>query len=541
MKIALAYLTFVAFVPFALLVMRRMALAEGAAISVLVGSIMLPEFIAIDLPVVPPIDKEYLTYLTTLVGAVLFHRRAVLSARPGTGGELIVLALFVANVATAMKNGQPMFDEGKLEDALGPYWIAATTVDDVLTIAVPYFVGRALFRSIDDAYVFMRTLVVAATGYTLLITFESVMNVPFRVWQFSEVLYGLPARVNMRWGLAQPVVFFDNGLALATFMACATIAASAIAKADLPLPHPLKAFGVPRLPASLARNIVLVGLILARNVAGAVYGVTFFTAYLFAHARLVTMLGVGLAVLACVYPSLRMADVFPYETIVDFAREYDAERARSLEGRFHEEEHVLGQIGDRLWLGWGTYSRIPGAETFGRGEVGLDGWVTIRIGVAGVVGVALYYFVFASAVFRGWMRIGRAPRKGQVLIGALMCMISIRMIDMIINGWWNCLPVFLSGVLAGVAGNAGRKPARSAKASARASTSSRRRPEQGPSRAERREPEPVARGRSGVDAQGEGGETSQRSVSTAELLGVRRPEPDDDGPRRDPRPGKGRR
>ena len=189
MKIAFAYFTFVMFIPFAYLVMRRMERAQAAATVVIVGSILLPEVIAVDLPVVPPIDKEYLTYTSTLVFAFLCHRRALLEARPGTGLEMIVILIFLANIGTAMMNPVPMMDEGRLEDGLGAYWIAAKTADDVLTVFIPFLVGRAMFRSIEDLYVFLKTLVIAATGYTALIVLETVMSVPFRVWQLAQVIY----------------------------------------------------------------------------------------------------------------------------------------------------------------------------------------------------------------------------------------------------------------------------------------------------------------------------------------------------------------
>jgi hypothetical protein len=467
MQLALAYLTLIVFPVFALLVFQRFSRAQAAAIVVLAGSILLPERVAIDFPGIPPFDKEYITYLSALIAAYVFRKRSVLSAQFFRGLEAAVLLIALANIGTAYMNPEPLFDEGVLESGLSLYWVISKTGADILTVAIPFFVGRALFTSLADLYVLMRTMAMAAAAYTGLVALEVLMSIPFRSWQFSQVIFGLPARVNMRWGAAQPVVFFDNGLALATFMAIALIASAAIAKAGLPLPRMGRGAGAPRLGARVIRNLLWVGLLMTRNVAGVVYGSSFLLSYLFMRPRIVLMCGVSLVTLACIYPALRMADLFPYETLVEFARGYDVERARSFEGRFLEEEHVLGQIGDRLWLGWGTISRTPGAETFGRGEQGLDGWWTIRLGSNGIIGVVLYYMMFAIPVFRALPRLRLADRAGQILLGGLICMISVRMIDLIINGWWNCLPVFLAGVLSGVAGNLkrgdrvlGRRPGR---------------------------------------------------------------------------------
>jgi hypothetical protein len=430
---------------FAFAIFKRRPKAQAAAIVVLVGSLLLPERTAIDFPMIPPIDKEYITYLSALIAGFVYRRKAMSRARIGTGLELILVALFFANVATAAMNPDPLLDEGRLEDGLGAYWIAAQTLDDLLLISLPYFVGRALFTSVADLYVLLSMLVASAVGYTGLILVEFLLSIPFRSWQFSSSLFGLPARVNIRWGMTQPVVFFDNGLALATFMAVALIGAAVLVKANVPLQS-----AVTRLNAKVARHLVTAGLLMTLNVAGIVYGLTFLMAHIFLSARRIAFLGLMLTTLAIVYPTLRLVDAFPYQAIVDFAAGYDAERARSLGGRFDEEEHVLGQIGDRLWVGWGNIARTPGAETFGEGEVGLDGFWTIRVGASGILGVGLYYLVMAVPALRAWRALSRVSGPGALMIGGVLCMVSIRMIDLIINGWWNCLPVFLAGVLTGV-------------------------------------------------------------------------------------------
>jgi hypothetical protein len=39
-------------------------------------------------------------------------------------------------------------------------------------------------------------------------------------------------------------------------------------------------------------------------------------------------------------------------------------------------------------------------------------------------------------------------------------MLAVRMIDLLINGWWNCFPVFLAGVLTGVTQGSGERAKR---------------------------------------------------------------------------------
>ena len=166
-----------------------------------------------------------------------------------------------------------------------------------------------------------------------------------------------------------------------------------------------------------------------------------------AAALFLTCLAVG-------YPALRMGGVFPRESIMTLARDFNPERARSLDGRFQEEDHVLKYIGSRIWFGWGTVGRTPGAETFGEGEPGLDGWWTIQLGCRGLVGVMLWLLLLGIPVFQGWRWLGRRSSSysfaDRLFVAALMGILAVRMIDLLINGWWNNLPVFLAGALNGL-------------------------------------------------------------------------------------------
>lgn len=404
----------------------------------------LPEIVAFDLPAIPPLDKEYITYLSVLICGLIFHQSTISTARPGRGLESIVFLLLMSNIGTAIMNPLPLYDEGRWEDGLGPYWVIAQTADDLLTFSLPFFLGRAFFRTYEDLKVLFDVILISGLVYTGLIFIEFVLSIPFVVWQFSYVIYNLPVRPNVRWGLTQPVLFMENGLSLASHMALVVVAASSYVKAGLKPSF---------LSARWNRLISLLGLVLSLNVAGNVYGWTFSLAFAALKRQLLSLGVFLLTVFILTYPLLRLSDAFPYQPLVEFAAQYDEERAFSLEGRFLEEEHVIKYLDERLFFGWGGITRTPGADTFGQGEVGLDGWWTIRLGEGGLVGVMLHYLVLALPVLLAWKRMKYIRSIAmQILVTALMAMIALRMTDLLINGWWNSLPVFLAGVLYGVVG-----------------------------------------------------------------------------------------
>ncbi len=440
----IAMLALLAFVPLALMAFARLPRSTAAAVVMLSGTIFLPEVVGWDLPIFPPFDKEYITCVSALIGALLYQSGSITRARPGFGPEGLIVLMLLANVASASMNTEPMWDEGRLEAGRGVWAVVAQTGDDILAVGLPFFLGRALFTTREDLRVLMTLLATAGLVYTGLILFEVVMSIPFKVFQLSRLIYGIPMRPQWRWGVIQPVVFMDNGLAVATFMAPALLAGAALAKARLPL------FRIGSKPAV---GILWFGLLMTRNVAGNVYGAVLTLATAIVSSRALAIIAFSLMSFVCIYPALRIADVFPNRELVAFATDFDAERARSLEGRFDEEDHVLEPIDDRLWFGWGTYERIPGAETFGEGEPGLDGWWVIRLGSNGIAGVALHYAMFAVPVLLAGRRFRRFGKRDAALLAALMAIVALRATDLLINGWWDSLPVFFAGALYGLSGS----------------------------------------------------------------------------------------
>lgn len=124
----------------------------------------------------------------------------------------------------------------------------------------------------------------------------------------------------------------------------------------------------------------------------------------------------------------------------------------SFEGRFLEEDFVFDGLGSRLWFGWGMFDRIPGAITFGVGEVGLDSFLVIRTGLTGILGVELVFLFLMVPIWVTWKRLRFiANRESQFLLVGLMLCVAARMTDFLLNGLWNCLPFFLAGALYGIA------------------------------------------------------------------------------------------
>jgi len=451
-----ASLVLIAFVPFAVFLFGRWPRAVAAAVVALAGSALLPEGVGFKLPVLGMMEKENITYIALLIGALVHQSRAIQSAGAGTGPEMLLAPIALATIGTVLVNGSAVWDEGRLEPGLGAYDVVLKTIFEFFKLFLPFFLGRALFRTREDLRALLLAMAGAGVVYTGLILIEVGLSIPFRVFQLSYVLYGFSAGVSYRWGVIQPIIFMEHGLSVATFMAACLLAVVGLQNARIALPFI-------RVKLQLVWAVVYVGLVLSRNVAGITYGTSLSGLMMFTSPKTVARVAVVLSLLVISYPALRMWGLFPFEQILELAGRFDEERERSLEGRFYEEEYVIELMGDRFLWGWGNISRVPGAEGLGGWEAGgyeggLDGYWVIEFGIHGAVGLELRLALLLLPVFAAWRKLGRlGSKKEQQLLAALMAIIAMRAVDLLPNGWWNNLPVFLSGALWGLARNMGNE------------------------------------------------------------------------------------
>lgn len=454
-----AHIALLVFLPVAIWIFSRLPRAQATAVVVLSGSLLLPEQLAFDLPAVPPLGKEHITYLSLLVAALIYARGSVIAARPGWGLEALVVAMIAADIGTVLENPGAIWDEGRLEPGLVAYDVVSQGSQDILQLGLPFFLGRALFRTREDLRSLLVMLGAAGLVYTGLIAIEVVLSIPFNVFQLSFLLYGFSSGASFRWGVIQPLVFMDHGLSVATYMASSVLAVAGLAKARM------QVFGV---RAKVSMPLLLAGLVMCRNVAGVIYGATFGLFIAFVRPQALARISVIAALLVVVYPALRMAGYFPAEKILEIAGDFDEERERSLRGRFEEEEYVLALMGERMGFGWGNISRVPGAEGLGGWEAGgfeggIDGYWVIRLGTHGAVGLELRLALLVLPVLVAWRRLRRLrSQREAALLAALMAIVAMRTLDLLPNGWWNDLPVFLAGALYGLSGGLlrAKRPAR---------------------------------------------------------------------------------
>jgi hypothetical protein len=136
---------------------------------------------------------------------------------------------------------------------------------------------------------------------------------------------------------------------------------------------------------------------------------------------------------------------------VDFSATIDHERAASLKFRFDNEDLLLEKALERPWFGWGGNARYRVINEQGIDVSVTDGAWIILLGAYGIVGFSARFALLLLPIIMALRQVGRMNPERQVILAGIALMATIYTVDLLPNGLFNELPLFLSGVVAGLA------------------------------------------------------------------------------------------
>jgi len=435
-----AFLTIalVAFLPVALLCFRGMPAPVAGLTAILVGELFLPSTGDIDLPGLPKLDKDLMIYLDVLVAMLLFARPRLMAARPGRSLELLGVLVAIGGIGTALTNPDALVYGPTVLPGMTIGEVPTAFVADLLACAVPFLLGRALVRDARDLTRLFTALVLAGMAYSLLGWVEIRLSPQMHRWVYGVIPFGFATAT--RFGGYRPVVFLRSGLAYAIWIVTVFLAAITLWRARLP---------VWRVPVQAAVGYLSVVLVFTRSMASVVFG--FATAPLLGllRPRVVARIATVITLFVASYPLLRLGDYLPVDKITDAFASIDAERAKSLGGRFGVERAMAEKARERPLFGWGGSSRAwVFNENTGESKLIPDGYWVLCLGHRGVVGWASEFGLMIVPVWVATRRMRRvASRRDQILLAGLALIVAMRLLDMIPNGRWTSLPIFFGGAL----------------------------------------------------------------------------------------------
>jgi hypothetical protein len=435
---------------------------EATVWTILAALLLLPSGFAIKLPMIPAFDKSSIPNVCIFIGCLFLmpHRRR---QSPGLGlVELLALMLVAGPVVTSVFNNDTIVIGERVLPGVG-YYDGISALLGQFLIFIPFLLGRRVFQNPEDTETTMRCLVIAGLFYSLPILLEVRLSPQLSNWIYGFFSSGFNTEV--RYGGFRPVVFMQNGLALAFFEMTTLLAALAIWRVGeritpWPNPGPTAYLGIM--------------VILCKSGGALIYAI--FGGFFVRCVKPKQQLRLAL-LLACVglsYPILRITDFFPDRLLIQIAESVDEERAQSLQVRFDQERKLLDHASERFFFGWGRYGRNRVYEESGKDSSITDGEWIETVGQFGLIGFLAEFGLLAWPVFRAVtaFKFVRTQRD-QIFLATLAVLVALGIIEQLPNASISSWSWLLAGSLLGRAerltqlASATRNPARAVKMSER--------------------------------------------------------------------------
>lgn len=428
-------------------------------ISFMGAMLFLPEKVEIKAPF-QPLGKQEFAAIGAVLGVLLVGaaRRKLLSSKPFRGAEAWTFIIMAGAFGTSRVNQEGLNYGMTQLPPLNTWEAFSVCVGDVYTYLVPFLLGRALFRTRDDAKTLLKAFQVGAIIYIPFIFTEILLSPQLHNWVYGFAQHDFIQ--TMRGGGYRPMVFMGHGLGLTLFLAAAVLAGNVLTLAKKP--------GVFRLRGRWVSAVLLVVLLGCKSLGAAVFAIMFTAILHFLTTKWQMRALVALSLLVVFYPVSRATEVFPHQEIVQFIKNTAGpDRAQSIEFRFDNEAKLSAHAAKKPIFGWGRFRRnMLFVEWKAEPYSVSDGYWIIVYGVRGALGFICFFGMLLTPLFVLRSRLKKiTAADDRFLLVGLCSMLMLYTVDLIPNGLFTNFPIFFAGAVLGlIRGIAGTPPPPSAPA-----------------------------------------------------------------------------
>jgi hypothetical protein len=415
---------------------RVYSIQQAIVTSIIGGFLILPFGLAVDLPLIPPLDKYSIPSISAFfILRFILGKRIRTPSRFSLVGVLYIVCLLVPFV-TALNNSQPYgFIRGLTSydalSALIQQWI----------VLIPFILGYAFIRTADSVLVLLKSLLIAGLLYSILMLFEVRMSPQLHNWIYGY--HGMEGFAQQkRYGGFRPTVFLGHGLYVAFFAVTVLFASEILLK--------LKERVSKRFSAKQLTVYLFVVLVFCKSIASIIYGAVMLPIMHYAKARLQIKIAVIIALFAIFYPLMRLYDVLPLDNLLHFVNGFDAQRGQSLGYRFDMEQTLLAHVREQVFFGWGGWGRNRVYSEEGLDLTVTDGYWMIVFGGYGLIGFLSVFGLLATPIFKAASVIkGKVTSFDQVTLAGMSLILAINMFDLLPNDTLTPLTWLVAGALLG--------------------------------------------------------------------------------------------
>jgi hypothetical protein len=436
---------------------RHLPLDRALIWSILAAYMFMPQLSAIDLPIVPPLNKETIPNLAAFAACMVVLGRRPTLVPEGNVGRILLVLFIVSPAITVLNNLEPIqfgvdrFGSLRLVDpneldiwglpGLRIYDSASALVNQ-LFLMLPFFVARTVLRSEAAIREILVALVIAGTIYALPMLWE-VRFSP----QLHTRLYGFfqhDFQQAIRNGGFRPFVFMPHGLWVAFFAFMCAMAAAGLARTAA--------------RTGRGKRLLFVGfmiglVVICKSLGSLLLTLVFVPIVLILKARTHLLISAILVVIVLAYPMLRGSGMVPTDAILERVESIDPERRQSLEYRFTNEDRILHHVSAKPLFGWGGWGRFMVYDrSTGEAISIVDGQWVITIGHYGWLGYIAMFGLLALPVLSVWWQ-ARKPEAPPVplTVSTLVLILAVNMVDLLPNATLIPFTWLIAGALLGYA------------------------------------------------------------------------------------------
>jgi hypothetical protein len=411
---------------------------KAAVLTIFGALLLLPADFAVKIPMIPAFDKNSVPAICASLGCLFVKQRKRL-IRPHWGLVEVLISIYALSPLVTSELNNDIIEIGSRVFPGVDSYDGVSAVLSQLTYFLPFLVGRYFAQQAEDTVYLLRVLLIGGLLYSVPMLIEIRMSP-----QISNWIYGyFPSSFSTeaRYGGFRPVVFFENGLALAFFTMTALVTSFVWWRAKL---------RTWRLPPQLVSLYLGVVLILCKSMGSLIY--VFIAGPLIAWSRpqVCARVAVILVGVAIFYPLLRTEGIFPDRLLVNLAKSVNEERATSLQTRFEQEDQLLDRISERPIFGWGRYGRSRVYDDYGKDISLTDGLWIITMGQFGIVGYLALFGLVALPVVRASSAL-KFSQEGfeRSSMAALTLIVALVLVEQLPNASLSSFDWLLAGSLLG--------------------------------------------------------------------------------------------
>ena len=366
------------------------------------------------------LNKMSAACVGTLAAAIVFDSATVFSFRPKIWDLPMLIWCICPGISSLCNN-------------LGMYDAVSAVVYQLTSWGLPYFIGRIYFNDLVGLRELAIGIVAGGLIYVPLCWFEIRMSPQLHVWVYGYHQHDFSQAE--RYGGYRPMVFMAHGLAVAMWMATASLTAFWLWKCKAVD----KVLGISMGWAS----VVLFVTTLALRSVGAeclmMLGIMTLLLSGSTHSRVWILL---LTLIPPVWITIRASDVWNGRNLVEFVQQYDKRAADSLETRFHSERVLSERASLKPIAGWTPWYFLSAKAVAQQRAIPDQMWLIAfcQFGLIGVISLTV------TLLMPIWLVMGRIPLRywkhpGAAAPAALSMLLTLHMCDNLFNAMIN--PIFI--------------------------------------------------------------------------------------------------